>query len=575
MNISDIRNVAKLRWTLQISTMKKSVLQACVFVAECILAVLVIVWAWGASFGMTSEMANDTASLHMFVAYSGMVWTGIVLFAGFAQIVAFGNGSLNARQLYLMGLKRKSLRNSLIVSQACTLTGLTGFIALTGVLGVFSSHFAQGIGMVILTWIFAIICAALSVLLASALAQAVAMLAMVIIRSKKARSAAMAIFVIAIIVLSQLPSIIAALNSRYEYVESDDSDGYRYSTYISMVLSDEQAALMSAIAPYIPFAGMLSVPVRIVRMDIANVGNIAISIVVYAVFLALFVWGFDWALKRDIVAGPQLADQTTTKMHGLGIFGLGFVHDRYTGIIARILTSWTRDFRYGIQLVIPLLFVVIYGFQGMANQRMSLMVLSIPLSGFLMAMVGINNLAYDGTPLIMHSLSGVLGRIDWYARSTVQVGVGIIMQVLISVIIVAIPGAVTSWELFAGLEATGVIFLLTGAGLAPVLSSLIMCPVQSANEPFKRPQGGSVAQVVVPFAFMGLYVALIVPGAIAGVIAYGAGADVVRMFTIALGFQLVCAIGYFIGGNEWGGHILDKRRLKIHATLRNFAQLMH
>ena len=63
-----------------------------------------------------------------------------------------------------------------------------------------------------------------------------------------------------------------------------------------------------------------------------------------------------------------------------------------------------------------------------------MVIISVPLTGFFMSLMGMNMLAYEGPAFILHTMSGLKGRVDWYARSAFQLGLGLLMQFIMTAI---------------------------------------------------------------------------------------------------------------------------------------------
>nr|MDK6329039.1 hypothetical protein [Alloscardovia omnicolens] len=87
------------------------------------------------------------------------------------------------------------------------------------------------------------------------------------------------------------------------------------------------------------------------------------------------------------------------------------------------------------------------------------------------------------------------------------------------------------------------------------------------------PQGRTISQMFMPMILMLVTVVLLIPGVGAGVIAWFILHDEVYALWISFIVQGIMSIVYVFAGAEIGGRITDKRRLAIHQTLRDFAEL--
>ena len=175
-------------------------------------------------------------------------------------------------------------------------------------------------------------------------------------------------------------------------------------------------------------------------------------------------------------------------------------------------------------------------------------------------------------------MSGLKGRVDWYARSAFQLGLGLLMQFIMTAIAFAAAyilgkGFGDSWEIVLICEAAGIIILCAGVANSALMSGLIMFPVPSAEQPMKTPQGRTISQMFMPMILMLVTVVLLIPGVGAGVIAWFILHDEVYALWISFIVQGIMSIVYVFAGAEIGGRITDKRRLAIHQTLRDFAEL--
>ncbi|OTA27376.1 hypothetical protein B9G54_00840 [Alloscardovia macacae] len=586
---ADAWTVTRLKWAMNVSVINKSPWQAISFLLSCVWSVGLVVgsvaftWFYAQSLEMTESAVRSSAGV------LGLFWTVGVVFISVAQLLAFGNSGINARTLYRFGMKRRSIRNALILSNMMTPSGIGCFLALTGVTGILGMHFALGTGTglfgsavlaVARVWVLAVVSSLLAVLLASVTVQAVLALAMVVMRKKAVRNIATAVFLIAIILVSQLFSILGAADG------ASDPTSARASSF-DIILSFGQGQVGQWLL-WQPWGSFSALPVLAIVPGLVSGLFMAVAVLGYLVVFILLLKLFSWSMQYDITAGPTLSDsaekaEKTQKdaqkkqnaMHlSLDPFELNFVTGRFTGIIARLMAAWARDMRYALILLIPFVFVGIFAFQGVMLGRMQIMVVSIPIAAWMLCLTPLNMLASDGTPFILHTYAGVKGRVDWYARNVFFVGLAAAVQIIVSIIVLVIPGAVEDYLLFAGVEVLSLILVIQGTALSSVISSVFLYPEPSADNPFKAPQGRTVAKLISPVLWFVCFALLFIPGGVTFWVSIKFfDITPVALVSVLLGVQGVFALGYFFGGTELAGWLLDKRRLKIHTTLRGFAEL--
>lgn len=577
MKLNEIWTVVRLRWALTISTVNKSAWQAIAFVISCLINIGVVVGSWVLTWFILHGIAGSASSIsyNSVLNTIALVWGGGLIFVAFCQLVAFGQQSVNAQSLYLLGVSRLTLRNALVLSQVFTPSGVASYLTLVGIMGQVSAFFAQGLMLQAFVWVLSFITSFLAVLFAALLNCTVLTAATVLFRSRRARELLTVIFVLLIVAVSQSGGFIAGLR------DSEGSAGRGFSVVIDGIINGT-FEIGGQIMQWTPLASFAVTPLVMARPTLMTAVFIIASIALYALVFWLLCLGFEWCLHRDIVEGrAEISDDKktkTTKAYGLGLFGLPFVRGPLTAIMARIGTSWLRDVRYGLSLLMPVFFAVIFTLQGIMSGHPEMVVISVPLTGFFMSLMGMNMLAYEGPAFILHTMSGLKGCVDWYARSAFQLGLGLLMQFIMTAIAFAVAyilgkGFGDSWEIVLICEAVGIIILCAGVANSALMSGLIMFPVPSAEQPMKTPQGRTISQMFMPMILMLVTVVLLIPGVGAGVIAWFILHNEVHALWIGFIVQGIMSIVYVFAGAEIGGRITDKRRLAIHQTLRDFAEL--
>lgn len=549
------------------STVNKSPWQAIGFVLSCLMSISFVVGSWVMGWFTSHEMGVDAATHHFTITVIALLWAAGVLFTAFCQIVAFGQQGVNAQTLYRLGVRRGTLRNAVVFSNLLTPSGIATYLMLVGIVGQIAAHFASGFVFKTLVWLLTLICSACAVIFASLVMSSIATAATVLIRSRHARNIITGLFILFILLASQSGSFIGA------YIGSLENSANSADVAESAITLAVE--FMGTVMQWTPLSSATVLPVMMTRPTAMTIVFVLVSVIVYAAAFWLLCMAFDWCLRRDIVMGQTIATDKpkTQKVRGLGFFSLHAARGQFGGIIARLATSWLRDVRYGISLLLPLFFVVIFAFQGIMLSKSGIVLMAVPLSGYFMSLIGINMLAYDGPAFIMHTMSGVKGRIDWYARSVFQLALGLAMQLLITVIALVISRGIKDIEIFAALELVGLCLLLTGIANSAVLSPLLMFPVPSADQPMKTPQGRTMMQMFIPMLWMLLMLVPFIPGVAVGGLGWWIIRDEEQALRIAFVAQLVISTVYFFVGNEISGRMTDKRRLKIQDTLRRFAEL--
>ncbi|WP_018143142.1 hypothetical protein [Alloscardovia criceti] len=551
--------VVKLRMALTMSTVNKSAWQAIGFVISCMFALSFIAGAWVAGWALTLVVPPTKEGARLSALYLAIGWTFAVIFVGISQMIAFGQQGVNAKNLYRFGLRRRDIRNAVIMSSILTPSGVATFVALLGFTGMLGAHFVGGLPAKIFIWAIAVISSGLSVVFSATLLSTVGTAANVIVRSKKARNIVSTVFVIVIIIMSQSMSLVGSFFGA-EGVDPAQVD-YRGVEALGTLLQ------------WTPFANFVAMPLALSASGAYTAIMFLVGGALYVGALWLMAWCFDWCMQRDIVLGSTVITNARVKGHGLGLFASGFVRGRFSAVVARIATSWTRDIRYSISLFLPLLFVVIFGAQSAISGEPDMILMAIPMSGYFICFLGVNMLAYDGPAFILHTISGVKGRVDWFARSSFQLCLGLVMQVIVTVVTLAIFRNNIDFMFLAFIESVGICLMLCGIGSSATLSPVLMYPVPTAEQPMKTPQGRTMMQMLIPFIFLLLLVALFIPGGVTLLIGWLSGAAFDAVLPYAVVVQLIFSVAFYIGGNLLAGYLTDKRRLKIQSTLRDFAQL--
>jgi ABC-2 type transport system permease protein len=289
-------------------------------------------------------------------------------------------------------------------------------------------------------------------------------------------------------------------------------------------------------------------------------GLLRLVLAVIVLLAALLAWD---SLLRRALENPWGAagDRVATRDTGLGWFAR-MPATPAGAVAARSITSWRRDPRYlssvALMLLLPLglLLPPLSGGSRLWSLAMA------PTAGFLLGWSMHNDIAYDGTAFWTHVATGVSGRADRLGRlAPTAMAAGVLL-----------PGYATlgcgltgRWSLWPAIFGVGVGFLLTGFGVANVMSALQPYPVPGPGEnPFGAPPGSSALTVVVQ-AVAGTAVFLLnVPLVVIG---FGALLGHVWMGWLALVLAVVLGSVALAFGTWWGARIYERRAPELLADL--------
>jgi ABC-2 type transport system permease protein len=185
-----------------------------------------------------------------------------------------------------------------------------------------------------------------------------------------------------------------------------------------------------------------------------------------------------------------------------------------------------------------------------------------PTAGFLLGWSMHNDIAYDGTAFWLHVATGVSGRADRLGRLAPTALAASVLLPGYACLGCAITGR---WGLWPALVGTGLGFLLTGFGVASVMSALQPYPVPGPDEnPFGAPPGSSALKLVVQAVAGAAVFALNLP-----LLAIAAGALIGQAWLgwLCLGLAVVLGSGALLLGTWWGARIYERRAPELLADL--------
>jgi ABC-2 type transport system permease protein len=320
--------------------------------------------------------------------------------------------------------------------------------------------------------------------------------------------------------------------------------------------------LMSHLADVLgwtPFGLAWSAPAEIVD---GAIGSALLRLVLAMIVLVAALLAWD-RLLRNALENPRgtSGDRVTTRDSGLGWFGR-MPATPVGAVAARSITSWQRDPRYissvALTLLLPLglLLPLLSGGSDLWSLAMA------PAAGFLLGWSMHNDIAYDGTAFWTHLATGVSGRADRMGRLAPTAMVACVLLPGYASVGCAITGR---WSVWPALFGVGLGFLLTGFGVANVMSALQPYPVPGPGEnPFGAPPGSSALRILVQAVAGTAVFVLNLP--LVG-IGFGALVGHLWMGWLCLGLAVVLGSAALAFGTWWGARIYDRRAPDLLAGL--------
>jgi ABC-2 type transport system permease protein len=289
-------------------------------------------------------------------------------------------------------------------------------------------------------------------------------------------------------------------------------------------------------------------------------GLLRLTLAVVVLAVALWAWG---ALLRRALENPRgtSGDRPAPREAGLG--SLGWLPGTPTGAVAaRSITSWRRDPRYvssgALMILLPLglLLPALTGTTRIWTLAMA------PAAGFMLGWSTHNDIAYDGTAFWGHLATGVSGRADRIGRLAPTAMAASVLLPGYATLGCALTGR---WSLWPALFGIGLGFLLSGFGVANVMSALQPYPVPGPGEnPFGAPPGLSALTMLVQSVVGAAVFTLNLP-----LLGFGLGALLghVWMGWLCLGLAVVLGSTALVLGTWWGARIYERRAPELLADL--------
>jgi ABC-2 type transport system permease protein len=339
--------------------------------------------------------------------------------------------------------------------------------------------------------------------------------------------------------------------------------GVTSSSIMANLSAPGRLAHVANVLGWTPLGLAWSVPADVVDGQI-GLGLVRLALAIVVLAFALAAWD---SLLRDALENPRAtpgggtATHAATRDTGLGWFGR--LPATPTGAVAaRSITSWRRDPRYvssvALMLLLPLGLLVSPLTGGSSAWSLAM----APAAGFLLGWSTHNDIAYDGTAFWAHVATGVSGRADRIGRLAPTAIVASVLLPGYATLACALTGR---WSLWPALVGIGLGFLLSGFGVASVMSALKPYPVPGPGEnPFGAPPGSSALTVVVQAVAGAAVFVLNLP-----LLAVGIGAVVGNVWLgwLCLGLAVVFGSGTLILGTWWGATVYERRAPELLADL--------
>ena len=214
-----------------------------------------------------------------------------------------------------------------------------------------------------------------------------------------------------------------------------------------------------------------------------------------ALTTALLLWLAWTRLVARMLVTPG---REAAAMHygGLSWFGR-LPHTPAGAIAARSITSWGRDSRYWVSLImIPIVPVLVYiplTIAGVPEHYLTL--LPVPLMCLFLGWTIHNDVAYDSTAIWLHVASGTRGVADRIGRLIPTLIVGIPLIGLGSALSVFFYG---DWDVLPAMLGVSTCIFLTGLGFSSYTSARFPYPAtKPGDSPFAQPQASDTGSSIV------------------------------------------------------------------------------
>ena len=320
--------------------------------------------------------------------------------------------------------------------------------------------------------------------------------------------------------------------------------------------------LLSRIADVLgwtPLGLAWSAPADIVDGSVVS-GLLRLTLAVIVLLVAVFAWE---SLLWGALVNPRGTSGAPSSPRDEGLGWFGRMPASPTGAVAaRSIVSWRRDPRYVTAGALMILLPLALALPALTGSGSIWTLAMAPTAGFMLGWGTHNDIAYDGTAFWTHVATGVSGRADRIGR---LVPTAMAAAVLLPVYTILGCGLTGRWSLWPALFGIGLGFLLTGFGVANVMSALQPYPVPGPGEnPFGAPPGSSALRVVVQAVAGATVFLLNLPLLVVGV---GALIGQVWLGWLCLGMAVVLGSAALVLGTWMGARIYQRRAPELLASL--------
>ncbi|MFJ5860426.1 transporter [Pseudarthrobacter sp. NPDC092439] len=290
-------------------------------------------------------------------------------------------------------------------------------------------------------------------------------------------------------------------------------------------------------------------------------GAAVLKLLIAAGTVAGLTWCWKVLMERALVTPPFAGAAKRSGGH-LGLLG-AVPAAPAAAVMARCLTYWVKDPRYsGSLAVIPLLPVILY-FQGVQTGDFGGLVILPPLAAFILAWSISADVSYDNTAFALHLATGVSGTADRLGRVLACLAFALPVVFAFAVGQAALNG---SWAGLPGLLGLSLGILLTGLGLASVVSARYTVAVPlPGDSPFKKPPGNVAQTLAVQVIGMAVLGILVLPQSALLAGEFLTGNRALGWVNLAAGPLLGLAL--LAGGVRLGGRWLDARGPELLAQV--------
>jgi ABC-2 type transport system permease protein len=296
-------------------------------------------------------------------------------------------------------------------------------------------------------------------------------------------------------------------------------------------------------------------------LETGHTGPAALKLLIAVATLAGLTWCWKLLLERALVT-PPYSGSSRRKGGRLGLFAL-LPATPAGAVTARALTYWFRDPRYSGSLVVIPLLPVVLAFQGSQTNDYGVLMITGPLTAFLLAWSISGDVSYDNTAFALHVAAGVRGVHDRLGRALACLAFALPAVLILATVPFFITGEWAWWPSILGIS-VGV--LLTGLGLSSVVSARYTIAVPlPGDSPFKKPPGNVGQTLAVQFGGMGVLLVLVLPEAGLVLAQMLTGEPLFGWINLALGPVLGAAL--FTVGVRVGGRWLDARAPELLAQV--------